>query len=77
MAKGDSISVTYRTGTGVITHTTIATKGGRTVDYEFVKDGGVPWLVVTEKTRSGTEIRTNRYVATEVVAVTSEPEDEP
>lgn len=65
MSKGDQISVAAR-GIADPIHTA-AQQAGRTVDYEWEKDGNVQWLVIREKTRGGTIVRENRFPATEVL----------
>lgn len=65
MSKGDQISVAAR-GIGDAVHT-CAEQAGRTVDYEWEKDGNVQWLIVRERTRGGTIVRENRFPASEVL----------
>lgn len=76
MAQGDTISVVYKTGVGTATSTIVATKEGRKVEHETVKEDGAQWIVVRELTRGGTLVREARFTKSEVVAlVTGHDED--
>ena len=67
MSKGDRIMVAVRGVEGPFV--TEASQNGRTVSYEFVKDSGVNWLVVTEITRGGTIVQESRFAADQVTAL--------
>jgi len=66
MAKGDQINIAIQGVDG--TFNTIARQNGRTVTYEFVKEGNINWLVVKELTRGGTVVAETRSPA-DLIAV--------
>jgi len=71
--RGDRVEITVDTGSGVQTYEIVATKAGRRV--EVATSRGV--IEVAEVTRSGTPVRTGRFMATRVIALVEHPaEDE-
>ena len=72
--KGDRVEAVVDTGQGVQTFDIVATKAGRRI--EVVTTRGV--VEVREVTRSGTPVRTARFMATRLVALVEHPAaDEP
>ena len=67
--KGDRVEAVVDTGQGVQTFDIVATKAGRRI--EVVTTRGV--VVVREVTRSGTPVRTARFMATRLVALVEHP----
>jgi hypothetical protein len=69
--KGEWVEIVVDTGAGEATHTwqVAATKAGRRV--EIANRRGV--IEVTEVTRTGTAIRTARFMASRVVAMVEHP----
>ena len=74
MAKGDKIEVYVRGVEGALPITVV--KAGRTLGYEFYKEGGVQWLRVTEKTWTGKQVAQTLFQATDVLAITTNFEQE-
>jgi hypothetical protein len=70
--KGDRVEVLVDVGEGVRQFVIAATKAGRRVDVVLARGT----LEVTEVTRSGTAIRTARFLANRVVAVVEHPSEE-
>jgi hypothetical protein len=64
MAKGD-IVIVHPKDRGSLTYT--AEKGGRTLDVQIEKDGGIQWLVIQTRTRGGTVVSTARFQTNELV----------
>lgn len=62
MAKGDYIKVATEHG---IEYVTVEVQG-RSLSDAFEKEGNIPWYVVTETTRGGTETR-KCYFATSAI----------
>jgi len=74
--KGDRVEVVVDVGDGTRTFEIVASKAGRRVETATVR--GV--VEVTEVTRTGTPVRTARFMATRVVAIVEHPldgDDEP
>jgi nucleoid-associated protein YgaU len=67
--KGDRVEVLVDVGSGVQRFDIAATKAGRRVEVANVRGT----IEVTEVTRSGTPVRTARFMAAKVVAVVEHP----
>ncbi|RJL20388.1 hypothetical protein [Bailinhaonella thermotolerans] len=71
--KGDKVEVVVDTGGGTTrTYEVVATRAGRRVDVSVQR--GVVW--VSELTRSGTVVRTARFMQSRVLALVEHPVDE-
>ena len=71
--KGDRVEIVVDTGGGARTYEVGATRAGRRVDISTVR--GV--VEVTEVTRTGTPVRTARFMASRVIALVEHPADTP
>jgi hypothetical protein len=71
--KGDRVEVVIDAGDGTRTYEIAATKAGRRV--EVANRRGV--IEVSEVTRTGTPVRTARFMASRVVALVEHPVDGP
>jgi hypothetical protein len=69
--KGDRVEIVVDTGDGARTYEVSATKAGRRVDVSTVR--GV--VEVTAVTRTGTAVRTARFMASRVIALVEHPAD--
>ena len=69
--KGDRVEIVIDSGEGTRTYEVAATKAGRRV--EIPNRRGV--VEVSELTRTGTPVRTARFMATRVVAMVEFPAD--
>jgi hypothetical protein len=69
--KGDRVEIVVDTGDGAKTYEVSATRAGRRVDISTVR--GV--VEVTEVTRTGTAVRTARFMASRVIALVEHPAD--
>ena len=69
--KGDRVEIVVDTGDGARTYEVSATRAGRRVDVSTVR--GV--VEVTEVTRTGTAVRTARFMASRVIALVEHPAD--
>ena len=69
--KGDRVEVVVDTGDGAKTYEMNATRAGRRVDVSTVR--GV--VEVTEVTRTGTAVRTARFMASRIIALVEHPAD--
>ena len=69
--KGDRVEVVVDVGDGTRTFEIVASKAGRRVETATVR--GV--VEVTEVTRTGTPVRTARFMASRVVAIVEHPLD--
>lgn len=67
--RGDRVEVTVDIGTGVKVYDVVATRAGRRVEV----NAGRTIVEVTEVTRSGTPVRTARFLAARVVALVEHP----
>ncbi len=67
--KGDRVEAVVDTGQGVQTFDIVATKAGRRI--EVVTTRGV--VEVREVTRSGTPVRTGRFMAARLIALVEHP----
>jgi hypothetical protein len=67
--KGDRVEVVVDSGAGVLTYEIEATRAGRRVEVGTSR--GV--IEVTEVTRSGTPVRSGRFMADRVVALVEHP----
>ena len=67
--KGDRVEIVVDTGDATQTYEVVATKAGRRVETA-VRRGVVE---VTELTRSGTVVRTARFMASRVIAMVDHP----
>ncbi len=70
--KGDRVEVVVDTGHGTQTFEIVATRAGRRIEITTAR--GV--IEVSEVTRSGTPIRTGRFMANRVVALVEHPAQE-
>ena len=70
--KGDRVEVVIDSGDGTQTYEVAATKAGRRVD--ITNRRGI--IEVSEVTRTGTPIRTARFMASRVVALVEYPADD-
>jgi len=68
MTRGDYVDVTYRTGSGIATHRTMARGIGSKVDVDEGRPNS-PFVTVIEQTRGDDPIQTARFAKTEVVAI--------
>jgi hypothetical protein len=71
--KGDRVEIVIDSGEGTRTYEIAATKAGRRV--EVANRRGV--IEVAEVTRTGTPVRTARFMASRVVALVEHPVDGP
>lgn len=71
--KGDSVEVLVDVGAGVERFEIHATRAGRRI--EITSSRGT--VEVTEVTRTGTPVRTARFMASKVVAVVEHPARDP
>jgi hypothetical protein len=71
--KGDRVEVVIDSGEGTQTYEISATKAGRRVD--IANRRGI--IEVSEVTRTGSPIRTARFMASRVVALVEYPADSP
>jgi hypothetical protein len=69
--KGDRVEVVIDSGAGTQTYQIKATKAGRRVD--IANRRGI--VEVSEVTRTGTPVRTARFMASRVVALVEYPAD--
>jgi hypothetical protein len=69
--KGDRVEIVVDTGDGARTYEMSATRAGRRVDVSTVR--GV--VEVTEVTRTGTAVRTARFMASRIIALVEHPAD--
>ena len=69
--KGDRVEIVVDTGDGARTYEVTATRAGRRVDVSTVR--GV--VEVTEVTRTGTAVRSARFMASRVIALVEHPAD--
>jgi hypothetical protein len=67
--RGDRVEVVVDSGAGVLTYEIEATRAGRRVEVGTSR--GV--IEVTEVTRSGTPVRSGRFMADRVVALVEHP----
>ena len=70
--RGDRVEVVVDVGDGTRTYEIVASKAGRRVETGTVR--GV--VEVTEVTRTGTPVRTARFMANRVVAIVEHPMDD-
>jgi hypothetical protein len=69
--KGDRVEIVIDSGDGTRAYEVTATRAGRRV--EIINRRGV--VEVSEVTRTGTPVRTARFMATRVVALVEYPAD--
>jgi len=69
--KGDRVEIVIDSGEGTQTYEIAATKAGRRVD--IANRRGI--VEVSEVTRTGTPVRTARFMASRVVALVEYPAD--
>jgi hypothetical protein len=69
--RGDRVEIVVDTGEGTRTYEVSATRAGRRVEVRTAR--GV--VEVTEVTRTGTVIRTARFMASRVIALVEHPVD--
>ena len=71
--KGDRVEIVIDSGEGTQTYEVAATRAGRRVD--ITNRRGI--IEVSEVTRTGTPVRTARFMASRVVALVEHPADSP
>jgi hypothetical protein len=71
--KGDRVEIVIDAGDGSRTYEIAARRAGRKVEVSIAR--GV--VAVTEVTRSGTPVRTARFMASRVLALVEHPVDSP
>jgi len=71
--KGDRVEIVIDSGEGTQAYEITATKAGRRVD--IANRRGI--IEVSEVTRTGTPVRTARFMASRVVALVEYPADSP
>ena len=69
--KGDRVEIVVDTGEGAKTYEVSATRAGRRVEVSTIR--GV--VEVTEVTRTGTVVRTARFMASRIIALVEHPAD--
>ena len=69
--KGDRVEIVVETGDGAKTYEIGATRAGRRVEVSTGR--GV--VEVTEVTRTGTAVRTARFMASRIIALVEHPAD--
>ena len=69
--KGDRVEIVVDTGDGAKTYEVGATRAGRRVEVSTSR--GV--VEVTEVTRTGTAVRTARFMASRIIALVEHPAD--
>jgi hypothetical protein len=69
--KGDRVEIVVDTGDGARTYEVNATRAGRRVEVSTIR--GV--VEVTEVTRTGTVVRTARFMASRIIALVEHPAD--
>jgi len=69
--KGDRVEIVVAAGEGTRTYEIAATRAGRRVEVR----SGRGLVEVTELTRTGTPIRTARFMASRVIALVEHPAD--
>src|SRR5215469_6711772 len=69
--KGDRVEIVVDTGDGTQTYEVAATRAGRRVEVST----GRGIVEVSEVTRTGTAVRTARFMASRVVALVEHPSD--
>jgi hypothetical protein len=67
--RGDRVEIVVDSGSGILKYEIEATKAGRRVEVSTSR--GV--VEVTEVTRSGTPVRSGRFIANRVVALVEHP----
>jgi hypothetical protein len=67
--KGDRVEAVVDTGSGVQTYEIVASRAGRRLEVTTAR--GV--VEVTEVTRSGTPVRTARFMSSRVIALVEHP----
>lgn len=67
--RGDRVEIVVDTGDGTRVYDIVATRAGRRVEITT----GRGLVEVTEVTRSGTPVRTARFMSTRVVALVEHP----
>ncbi|MEU7990227.1 hypothetical protein ACFV0L_32695 [Streptosporangium canum] len=70
--KGDKVEIVIDAGDSSRTYEVVATKAGRRVEVSN-RRGGV--VEVSEVTRSGTAVRTARFMSSRVLALVEHPAD--
>ena len=70
--KGDRVEIVIDSGDGTQTYEVAATRAGRRVD--ITNRRGI--IEVSEVTRTGTPVRTARFMASRVVALVESPADQ-
>ncbi|MFJ2028346.1 hypothetical protein [Streptosporangium sp. NPDC087985] len=70
--KGDKVEIVIDAGDSSRTYEVVATKAGRRVEVSN-RRGGV--VEVSEVTRSGTAVRTARFMSSRILALVEHPAD--
>jgi len=70
--KGDRVEAVVDTGQGVQTFEIVASKAGRRLEVTTTRNV----VEVTEVTRSGTPVRTGRFMASRLIALVEHPATE-
>ncbi|MER7208046.1 hypothetical protein [Streptosporangium sp. NPDC000239] len=70
--KGDRVEIVIDAGDSSRTYEVVATRAGRRVEVANSR-GGV--IEVTEVTRSGTAVRTARFMSSRILALVEHPAD--
>jgi hypothetical protein len=71
--KGDRVEIVIDAGGMARTYDVVATRAGRRVEVSY----GRSVVEVTELTRSGTPVRTARFMSARVLALIEHPADRP
>ena len=71
--RGDRVEVVIDAGEGTRSYEIVATRNGRRVEIET----GRGFVTVSEVTRSGTPVRSGRFLTSRVVALVEHPAENP
>jgi hypothetical protein len=71
--RGDRVEIVIDAGGEVRTYEVVATRNGRRVEIET----GRGFVTVSEVTRSGTPVRTARFMASRILALVEHPAADP
>lgn len=71
--RGDRVEIVVDAGEGTRSYEIVATRNGRRVEIET----GRGFVTVAEVTRSGTPVRTGRFLTSRVIALVEHPADDP
>jgi hypothetical protein len=73
LVRGDRVEIVIDAGGEVRTYDIVATRNGRRVEIET----GRGLVTVSEVTRSGTRVRTARFMASRILALVEHPASDP